>query len=83
MATSFLKDIRPYFTPCYRAHMISAGGFDLWVQEDVQSNFEGIFGSVEAERMPMEGCGEGVWDPVTRDRFKQDFQSWKAGGFQP
>ena len=81
MATGFVSDIKPYFTACYRAHMKRF--FDLWVREDVQSNFEGILGAVEDGRMPLPGCGEGEWDELTRAQFLEDFQSWKDGGFQP
>jgi hypothetical protein len=81
MATGFVSDIKPYFTACFRAHMIRF--FDLWVREDVESNFQGIFDKVFSESMPAKGCGEGVWDPQTRAQFLEDFQSWNDGGFQP
>ena len=85
MAKGFERDIRPYFTACYRAHMIPprVGGFDLWAHADVQENWDGIFASVQGENMPMSGCGEGVWDDRTRMQFLTDFESWKDDGFQP
>jgi hypothetical protein len=88
MTTSFEQNIRPYFTACYRAHMIEFGGFDLWAQDDVQSSWQGIFNRVKNETMPppadTEGaCPEGGWDELTRAQFLQDFQSWKDGAFQP
>jgi hypothetical protein len=88
MATSFMRDIRPYFTACYRAHMIEFGGFDLWLQTDVESNWQGIFNSVQGGSMPVPSgqpgaCPEGGWDDLTRMQFLADFQSWKDGAFQP
>ena len=32
MATTFNDAIKPYFTPCYRAHMLDAAGLDLWLE---------------------------------------------------
>ena len=88
MATSFAKDIRPYFTACYRAHMIEFGGFDLWQQAEVQSHFDGILSRVNGGDMPVPSgqdgaCPEGGWDDLTRAQFVADFNSWKAGAFQP
>jgi len=88
MATSFSTDIRPYFTACYRAHMIEFGGFDLWSQADVQANFDGILSRVSDGSMPIPAgqdgaCPEGGWDVLTRNQFTADFQSWKDGAFQP
>ena len=81
MATSFSKDIRPYFTACFRAHMITFGSFDLWLQADVQSHWQRIFDKVQEESMPASGCPEGEWDGLTREQFLKDFQSWKDGNF--
>lgn len=81
MTTSFSTDIRPYFTACYRAHMLFR--LDLWAQAAVQDNFEEILDAVQSGRMPRDGCGEGIFDARTREQFTADFQSWKAGGFQP
>jgi hypothetical protein len=88
MATGFERDIRPYFTACYRAHMLkvglrAGGGFDLWAHAHVQDHWAPIFDSVKEGSMPRSGCGEGVWDDVTRAQFLTDFQSWKEGDFQP
>jgi hypothetical protein len=77
--TSFSNHIKPYFTPCYRAHMIK--GFDLWDYATVKSRYNEIRASVEDESMPAPGCGEGVWDQATRDQFLTDFQKWKDGNF--
>jgi hypothetical protein len=87
MATGFVRDIRPYFTACYRAHMIEYRQFDLWLQDEVQSRWQDIFDMVEAESMPPAGgepgaCPEGGWDEITRAQFLTDFQSWKDGAFQ-
>jgi hypothetical protein len=86
MAAGFVQDIKPYFTACYRAHMIKFGGFDLWSATDVQAKFQDIFDIVEAENMPPpppDACPEGGWDKTTRDQFLNDFKAWKTGGFQP
>ena len=87
MATSFSKDIRPYFTACYRAHMIKFRRFDLWLQDEVQPRWQDIFDNVEAGQMPPDrdspgACPEGGWDAITRAQFLKDFQSWKDGAFQ-
>jgi hypothetical protein len=85
MAT-FADTIKPYFTPCYRAHMLDVGVFDLWNKQDVQNNWDDIKDRTSraagtAGSMPKAGCPEGVWDDSTRQRFQQDFQDWKDGGF--
>jgi len=87
MATTFVDTIKPYFTPCYRAHMLDVGVFDLWSLDDVKNNWQDIFNRVnlpagDLKRMPKAGCPEGVWDDLTRQQFLKDFQDWKAGGFQ-
>jgi hypothetical protein len=56
-ATSFSNHIKPYFTPCYRAHMIK--GFDLWDYDSVKSRYSEIRTRVEDGSMPAPGCGEG------------------------
>jgi hypothetical protein len=86
MAITFADTIKPYFTPCYRAHMLDVGTFDLWSHDEVKQNFDGIVGRVSKPagdplRMPKAGCPEGVWDDLTRAQFLSDFQAWKAGGF--
>ncbi len=87
MATTFADTIKPYFTPCYRAHMIDIVGFDLWSKDDVQANWQDIFNRCQraagtAGSMPAPGCPEGVWDAATRQHFLTDFQAWQAGGYQ-
>ncbi|HEX8139006.1 MAG TPA: hypothetical protein VF544_15665 [Pyrinomonadaceae bacterium] len=82
----FEKTIKPYFTPCYRAHMIKMGPrIDLWDYDTVRDagTWQQIHDAVEAQFMPMEGCPEGVWDDHTRSQFLKDFVAWKDGGFQP
>ncbi|MDB5391003.1 MAG: hypothetical protein JWM11_6649 [Planctomycetaceae bacterium] len=86
MATTFVDTIKPYFTPCYRAHMLAVGVFDLWSQDDVKTNWADILDRTSrpagtAGSMPKAGCPEGVWDQPTRDQFVSDFNAWKAGGF--
>jgi hypothetical protein len=88
MATGFAQDIRPYFTACYRAHMIEYGNFDLWSAKDAQNDWQDIFDQVDAGNMPPAAgqpgaCPEGGWDDLTRKQFLKDFQAWKDGGFQP
>ncbi len=86
MAVTFVYTIKPYFTPCYRAHMLDVGVFDLWSADDVKNNWQDIFDRVsipagQSGSMPKAGCPEGVWDDKTRAQFLKDFQDWKAGGF--
>jgi hypothetical protein len=86
MAT-FVETIKPYFTPCYRAHMLAVGVFDLWNKQDVQDNWDDIKDRTSRPAttpgsMPKAGCPEGVWDDSTRQQFQKDFQDWKNGGFQ-
>jgi hypothetical protein len=85
MAVTFAATIKPYFTECYREHMLDF--FDLWVLDNVKDNWDIIFDRCrrppsDPKSMPRPGCPEGVWDDATRQRFLQDFQDWKAGGFQ-
>lgn len=87
MAVTFDQIIKPYFTPCYRAHMLDVGVFDLWSNNDVKTNWSDIFDRVSKPAgtpgsMPAPGCPEGIWDNQTRQQFLSDFQAWKAGGFQ-
>ncbi len=86
MPTTFEENIKPYFTPCYRAHMIDAVGFDLWSSGDVQGHWQAIHDRVSLpagnpQRMPRAGCPEGVWDDLTRNQFLQDFDAWRAAGY--
>jgi len=86
MAVTFADTIKPYFTPCYRAHMLAQGAFDLWELNDVKSNWQDIFDRCNIPAgspgsMPAPGCPEGVWDKPTRAQFLKDFQDWKNAGF--
>jgi hypothetical protein len=86
MAATFVDTIKPYFTPCYRAHMLGVGVFDLWSQNDVKTNWQDIYDRVNLPagnpgRMPKAGCPEGVWDDQTRQQFLTDFQDWKTAGY--
>lgn len=88
MAAGFATDIRPYFTACFRAHMIKFGNFDLWKAATVQSMWQEIHDRVKTGEMPppagaSNACPEGGWDQITRDRFLLDFVDWKDGQFQP
>ena len=87
---SFAYSIKPYFTACFRAHMLSATGLDLWDPSQVQGNFTSIQSQVQSGGMPptqpvggMNPCPEGGWDASTQQQFLSDFASWKQGGFQP
>jgi len=86
MATvvGFATTIKPYFTPCYRAHMMEYGDqFDLWDPVAVQGEWNQIFNEVTAGNMPAVGCPEGVWDDKTQTRFLADFQAWQNAGYPP
>jgi hypothetical protein len=87
MAVTFVDTIKPYFTPCYRAHMLDVGVFDLWNRDEVKGNWDDIFDRCgkpagTSGSMPKAGCPEGVWDNLTRQQFLEDFQAWKNGGYQ-
>ena len=80
----FSTTVKPYFTECYRQHMIDMG-FDLWSPGDCKDQFDSIFGAVKSGHMPpdkSDGC-EGKWDSNTIQKFLKDFQAWKDGGFNP
>jgi hypothetical protein len=78
----FESTIKPYFTPCYRAHMLQYGDkFDLWDPTAVKAEWNKIFNEVTGGNMPAPGCPEGVWDPLTQTQFLSDFQAWKTAGF--
>jgi hypothetical protein len=82
VAIGFESTIKPYFTACYRAHMMQYGDqFDLWDPDQVKLEFDPIVSAVTGRTMPATGCPEGVWDAVTRAQFLSDFQAWKAAGF--
>jgi len=84
MAVSFDKDIKPYFTACYKDHMLDYG-LDLWSAADVKTQFSGIRSRVKSGSMPpdaADGC-EGSWDDAKKNEFIKKFDDWKAGGYQP
>jgi hypothetical protein len=89
VAVSFANTIKPYFTPCYRAHMLNAGDqFDLWDAGQVQQEAGQILAQCQLPpdgtgSMPAKGCPEGVWDNQTRAQFVQDFKAWMAANFPP
>lgn len=85
LTVTFNFVIKPYFTPCYRAHMIKSRPFiDLWDYDVVKQHWQEIHDAVQPpdKFMPRAGCPEGVWDDRTRDQFIIDFVAWKDGGFQ-
>jgi hypothetical protein len=78
----FASTIKPYFTVCYRAHMLKYGPkIDLWDAAVVQSNWGLINNAVIGGSMPAGGCPEGVWDAMVQAQFLADFQAWKSAGF--
>jgi len=84
VAVSFAGTIKPYFTACYRAHMMMYGDqFDLWDAGQVQAEWNQIHTEVSKGAMPEAGCPEGVWDTHTRNQFLSDFQAWKDAGYPP
>lgn len=88
MAVTFDATIKPYFTECYRQHMLDYDpNFDLWDKATVQKRWQDIYNrcSIPAGQpgsMPADGCPEGVWDATKREQFLKDFQDWKDGGYQ-
>jgi hypothetical protein len=89
VTVSFMHTIKPYFTSCYRAHMMNAGDqFDLWDPAQVQAEAPEILNRCQLsppdpQSMPVKGCPEGVWDDQTRAQFVKDFQTWMAAGYPP
>ena len=84
VTVTFEQVIKPYFTPCYRAHMIKMGPrIDLWDYDTMKdaNTWQRIHDAVQGEFMPADGCPEGVWDSHTRAQFIKDLEAWKAGGF--
>lgn len=81
LPVGFEATIKPYFTRCYRDHMLFM--FDLWSLGGVVANWDVINDSVKNRRMPRAGCPEGVWDDGRRGQILADFQAWKDGGYQP
>jgi hypothetical protein len=88
MALGFASNVRPYFTACFRAHMIKFGDFDLWSAADVEQKWQEIHDRVDGGDMPPPtgtpgACPEGGWDQLTKKQFLADFVEWKNGQFQP
>jgi hypothetical protein len=85
IASSFAGTIKPYFTACYRAHMLTNATFpvDLWDPTEVQRPqvWQQIFNAVSNGSMPAQGCQEGQWDATTSAQFLTDFRAWQAAGF--
>jgi hypothetical protein len=88
-SVSFAGIIKPYFTACFRAHMLSATGLDLWDPSQVQGNFTAIQQQISSGNMPpttsvggMNPCPEGGWDSYTQQQFLLDFTAWQQGGYQ-
>jgi len=84
IASSFVGTIKPYFTACYRAHMLVNGSqIDLWDPTVVRQDqyWQQIYDAVSNGSMPAEGCQEGQWDPTTSQQFLSDFMAWKTAGF--
>ncbi|MDQ3820071.1 MAG: hypothetical protein M3362_20670 [Acidobacteriota bacterium] len=93
MATSFEKDIKPYFTELDRNQMMDSNHtygvltLDLWSSQDVQNNWQAIYDAVVTNQsMPPAGSPpdtDGPWDQNKISQFDKDFTAWKEGGFQP
>jgi hypothetical protein len=79
----FQSTIKPFFTACYRTHMLNIMDLDLWNAQAVQSDWDSINQAVTSGSMPKAGCPEGVWDAATRALFLNDFTAWKNAGFPP
>jgi len=77
----FQSTIKPFFTACYRTHMLNVAGLDLWDASAVQSSWDPINSAVSNGSMPKAGCPEGVWDAATKALFLNDFLAWKNAGF--
>ncbi len=82
-SVGFQSTIKPFFTACYRSHMINVSGLDLWDGSQVQGDWDGINSEVQSGAMPKAGCPEGVWDSKTRAQFLSDFLAWKNAGYPP
>ena len=58
IASSFAGTIKPYFTACYRAHMMHHGDqFDLWDPAAVQFEWPQIITAVTNGTMPARVAG--------------------------
>jgi len=76
MVTCGFKDvIKPFFTECYRSHMMFM--LDLWDPAQVQQHWQGINDAVANDSMPAPGC------PGTFNKpgFLEAFQCWKDQRF--
>ncbi len=82
-SVGFQSTIKPFFTACYRTHMINYNGLDLWDAGAVQTSWPDINQYVTNGLMPKAGCPEGVWDDATRNLFLADFLAWKNAGYPP
>jgi hypothetical protein len=71
----FASTVKPFFTDCYRQHMMSF--FDLWDPAACQSNWQAIHDEVANGSMPAPGC-PGSFD---MNAFLTAFQCWKDQGF--
>jgi hypothetical protein len=79
----FQSTIKPFFTACYRTHMLNVLDLDLWDPAAVKGSWHDINGSVSNGSMPRAGCPEGVWDANTKALFLRDFLAWKNAGYPP
>jgi len=77
----FQSTVKPYFTACYRSHMINVMGLDLWDPAAVQASWTDINTAVSNGSMPKVGCPEGVWDALTKAQFLSDFLAWQNAGY--
>ena len=77
----FQSTIKPFFSACYRTHMLQVMSLDLWDANAVQSNWDVVNTAVTSGGMPKPGCPEGVWDAATKTLFLNDFPAWKNAGF--
>jgi hypothetical protein len=77
----FQSTIKPFFTSCYRSHMLVVMQLDLWDPGAVKAGWDDINDAVTSGLMPKAGCPEGVWDANTKALFLNDFGAWKNAGF--
>lgn len=77
LTCGFNAVIKPFFTDCYRSHMMFM--FDLWDAGQVQSNWQSIHDACQNGSMPAAGC-PGTFN---LSGFLQAFQCWKDQGFPP
>lgn len=77
LACGFADVVKPFFTSCYRQHMLFM--FDLWDPAQVQANWQTIRDAVANGSMPAAGC-PGTFN---QQGFLEAFQCWKDQGFPP